>query len=92
MTPSDTLLKTLQRTPHTLRRGPPREDEKDDLIDSTGLLGHLKDCLIGHSKDTWNAFLGNPDEVEQLQIKRLLKMFAAKHCGASRLCEHNVVD
>lgn len=40
--------------------------------------------------DIWNAILGKPYELEQLQNKRMLKMFAAKHRGANHLCEINV--
>ena len=40
--------------------------------------------------DIWNAILGKPYELEQLQNKRILKMFAAKHRGANHF-ESNVV-
>ena len=42
--------------------------------------------------NTCNDILGKHHELEQLQNKRILKMFAAKHRGANQLCEINVLN
>ena len=93
--PHDSLRQSSEDTsadPTHSPKGPSQEKLlKDYPIDSNDILGHLKDYIRGHSM-TWNAILGKPHELEQLQNKRILKMFAAKHRGANQLCEINVFN